>query len=82
MEDLDSKKKVLEEIMALMDEKEGEGLARHPKLVSAKVDVVKPEVANEENPSEALLQEKEESDEEELSPEMIQKVLEMYKDME
>jgi len=36
------KSKVLEELMSLMDEQEGENLKLHPKLVAAKITVAKP----------------------------------------
>lgn len=81
MQDLDAKKKVLSEIMDLMDEKEGDKLKTHPKLMAAKVEVVKPkiegleEIVSEEKPLESAM---EEASEEEISPEMIQKLLEMY----
>ena len=42
MKDFNLKNKVLEEIMGLMDEKEGDILKSHPKLVKAEVEVVKP----------------------------------------
>lgn len=73
MQDLDMKKKVAQEIMALMDEKDGERLKSHPKLMAAKIEVEKPEGEMGLEPeSEGL-----ESSEEELSPEMIEKLLEM-----
>lgn len=73
MQDLDLKKKVINEIMSLMDEKDGERLKSHPKLMAAKVSVEK------KDPMEALGEESEEmpEGEEELSPEMIKQLLEM-----
>ena len=78
MQDLESKKKVLEEIMCLMDEKEGESLKmKSPKFMSAK--------AASESPleSEEIPEVKEElaESEDELDPEMVKKILEMYKDI-
>lgn len=72
MQDMEMKKKVAQEIMALMDEKDGERLKSHPKLMAAKIEVEKPE-------SELELEAKPEGmeSEEELSPEMVQKLLEM-----
>lgn len=79
MKDLETKKKVLSEIMELMDEKEGENLKmKSPKFMAAKVEIEKPE---EEKPIEMMSGEAEE-DKEEMSPEMIQKLLEMYKDLQ
>lgn len=88
MKDLETKKKVLSEIMDLMDEKDGEMLKMHPKVLAAKVEVEKPEkedavsimkskMMGSEEPSEGL----EIESEDEMSPEMIKKMLEMYKDM-
>jgi len=86
MQNMDVKKKVLEEIMGLMDEKEGDKLKSHPKLMAAKVEVVKPEMVMEEG---SLEEEKMESPDEEskesdmdgLTPEMIQELLEKYESM-
>lgn len=79
MKDLETKKKVLSEIMELMDEKEGENLKmKSPKFMAAKVEIEKPE---EEKPIEMMSGEESE-EKEELSPEMVQKLLEMYKDLQ
>lgn len=78
MQDFDTKKKVLEEIMALMDEKEGESLKmKSPKFMAAKVEVEKP------TEDEIIPEEKEEigKSKDDMDPEMIQKILEMYQDL-
>lgn len=68
--------------MDLMDEKEGENLKSHPKLMAAKIEV--------EKPAEEMMEESEEvaapemaapSDDEEISPEMLQKLLEHFQDL-
>lgn len=71
--DLEMKEKILDEIAALMDEREGEDLKKHPKLMAAKVEVEEPEV--EEMPAE------EKPKEEEISPEMIQALMDHFKDL-
>lgn len=77
MTDIETKKKVLEEIMSLMDEKEGEKLKSHPKFMAAKIEVEKPEVeAKEIEPS---LEIEAEKPEDEISPEMIEMLLKKYK---
>lgn len=77
MQDMDIKKKVLEEIMGLMDEKEGEKLKSHPKLMAAKIEVEKPEAEIKE--IEPSVEPSEEA-EEEITPEMIDMLLKKYKD--
>lgn len=81
MKDLETKKKVLDEIIELMDEKEGENLKKKsPKFMAAKVEIQKPA---EEKPAELMSgEESEEGEKEEMTPEMIQKLLEMYKDLQ
>ena len=94
MQDMEIKKKVLDEIMELMDEKEGEKLKMHPKLMAAKIEVVKPkdsesemikekrmgDISEMEPNHEASETQDEESAEEEISPEMIELLLKKYKD--
>jgi len=78
MQDLELKNKILDEIMGMMDEKDGERLKSHPKFAAkAALAEPEPEIEAEE---EALKPEGEIS-EDEMSPEMIQKMLEMYKDL-
>lgn len=79
MEDLDLKKKVLQEMMDLMDQKDGESLKGHPKMMALKVEA-KPEVESPEPGVDPV--DGGESEEDELSPEMVQKILEMYKQMQ
>lgn len=94
MQDMEIKKKVLDEIMELMDEKEGDKLKMHPKLMAAKIEVVKPkdsesemikekrmgDISEMEPNHEASETQDEESAEEEISPEMIELLLKKYKD--
>lgn len=95
MQDMEIKKKVLSEIMDLMDEKDGEMLKMHPKVMAAKIEVAKPESEGavdmmkekmmgdkgEMMPGHESSESPEMESEEEMSPEMIKKVLEMYKDI-
>lgn len=94
MMDIETKKKVLEEIMSLMDEKEGEKLKSHPKFMAAKIEVAKPVEGDAEMMKEKMLGDESEmkpghelsespgveSSEEEISPEMIDMLLKKYKD--
>lgn len=78
MENFETKKKVLQEIMDLMDEKEGENLKmKSPKFMAAKVEVEKPSTPEDMPESETSISE----ESEELDPQTIQKILEMYKDL-
>lgn len=88
MLDLEMKKKVAQEIMDLMDQKDGERLKKHPKIVAASIEIDKKKPLDEmmskgeeaEESSEEIKsfgQEKSKEDEEEISPEMISKLLEM-----
>lgn len=83
MKDLQMKQGILKEIMGLMDSREGDRLKGHPKFVKASIDVVKPDaLEKDEDPAEEALEspdmEKKEGDEE-LSPEMIQMLLDKFK---
>lgn len=74
---MDLKSKVLDEIISLMDEKEGEGLKKKsPKFMAMSVEVKKP--SEKELPKVEIENEGEEM-EEELDPEMIKKLLEQLK---
>jgi hypothetical protein len=88
MKDLETKQKVLEEIMSLMDEKEGDKLKSHPKLMAAKIEIGKPKSEDGEDPAEELsespldeskehLLDEKPKDEEEVDPEMLKKLIEM-----
>ena len=79
MDEMEIKQKVLKEIMGLMDEKEGEGLKMHPKIMAAKIEVEKPEEKElfEDKEDEGLVKESED----EIDPESMQKLLDMYKKM-
>ena len=71
------KQNVLEQIMSLMDEMEGEKLkSKSPKFMKIQMGEVKP-IENENSPVEKLMESKEE--ESELDDEMIQKLEEMLK---
>lgn len=84
MQDLEMKKKIAQEIMDLMDSKDGERLkSKSPKFAKASVIEVDP-VEEKSESSDEMAKEKldpsfqgKESGDEELSPEMIQKLLEM-----
>ncbi len=67
MEDTELKSKVLEGMMEFMDELEGEKLKSHPRLMAAKMEV---------KPKEEI----EVESEEEVDPEMLQKLMEMLKE--
>ena len=85
MKNMDLKSKVLDEIISLMDEKEGEGLKKKsPKFMAMSIEMKKPDekdipkemMAEKMNPS---MEESEGEDGEELSPDLIQKLLEKLK---
>lgn len=81
MQDLDAKERILQEIMDLADEKEGEHLKSHPKLM-AKMQMEKPaaeEMPMGEEGGEGI--EMAVKSEEELTPEMIKKLLEMAEEL-
>lgn len=86
------KSKVLKELMAAMDEQDGERLKMHPKLVAAKLTIAKPIAKDEvkEEPSEEMMDEEDMSGMEgemdgmedlteldSLSPEMKAKIIKM-----
>lgn len=73
MKDLGMKQDILKEIMDLMDVNEGEKLKKHPKFAKVSVLEVEKKPKGEEMP---MMAEKEEGSEEELSPEMIEQLLE------
>ena len=81
MKDLETKQNVLKEIMALMDEREGDKLKSHPKLMAAKIEVEKPKGA--EGILEKLKNESPEAPEaeaeSEVTPEQLQKLLDHFK---
>ena len=66
---MELEKKVLKGIMEFLDGQEGESLKKHPKLMAMKVEKVEPALEVEKPEVES---------EEDLSPEMVQKILEMY----
>lgn len=69
--------KVIDEIIAMLDEQEGEKLKKHPKLMAMQVEVEKkPEMEMMEKPE---MEEVEKEEEMEITPELLQKLLEMSK---
>lgn len=86
MKDLAVRSKVLKEIMGLMDEKEGDKLKMHPKLMAMKIEKIEPmekgkmmgSPLEELNPSE---DEKAESelDSEEIDPETLAELVKLLK---
>lgn len=85
MKDLGIKQKTLQEIIDLMDEREGSELKNHPKLIAAKIEV-KPE-GESEDPLQALKSASADEDEsaedlpkdgDEVSPEDLKKLLEHF----
>lgn len=81
MKDLELKKNVLKEIMDLMDSREGDRL----KGLKAKPETVKLEVETDpedETQKEESVESEGEDSEENLSPEMIQMLLEKLKEQE
>jgi hypothetical protein len=76
---LEAKQRILSEMIDLMDQLEGEDLKKHPKFAVSKVEVENPEPGVDPvdggGPVEAAA-----GAEEELSPELIQQLLEMHKD--
>lgn len=72
---MELEKKVIDEIIAMLDEQEGEKLKKHPKLMAMQVEVEKkPEM---ETPK--MGEEVESEDEMEITPELLQKLLEQVK---
>ena len=88
MLDLEMKKKVAQEIMDLMDQKDGERLkSKSPKFMAATIEVEKKPKLEEEEKAESPMMEKSEDKahemgEGEMTPEMIQKLLEMLGEKE
>ena len=83
MKDMELKNKVLDEIMAMMKDKEVDGLKKKsPKFMAMSVEVEKPEAKMMEDKKEVMEpEEKMESEgEEELSDDMIKKLLEQLQD--
>lgn len=90
MKDMDLKKKVLSEIMDLMDAREDDRLKKHPKLMKAEIEVVKEEKKEDDEMTPEMMDEKEEvmdemSEEKEaemdIDPEMLQMLIEKMKEM-
>lgn len=84
MKDLELKQNVLQEIMDLMDSRDGDRLKNHPKLKPAAVAVEIEKVPKEESeeeiePKSEDPEMEEKDDEEEISPDMLQALLEKLK---
>lgn len=71
---MDIEKKVIEDIIAMLDEQEGEKLKKHPKLMSMEVEVEKKPM--EEKPE---MEESEDEPEMDLSPEMLAELMKLVK---
>ena len=93
MKDMDLKKKVLSEIMDLMDAREGDRLKKHPKLMKAEIEVVgaKPkedmmeegedDMKVEKNPKLDAKEDVAEGEMDDIDPEMLQKLKKKMKEM-
>ena len=75
MKDMGMKQNILKEIMDMMDMNEGEKLKKHPKFAKVSVLEIEKKPKGEEMPP-MMEKEKEEGGEDELSPEMIEQLLE------
>lgn len=73
---MDIEKKVLEDIIAMLDEQEGEKLKKHPKLMAMEVEVKKEPMVGEKPEME---EESEDESEMELSPEMLAELMKLVK---
>lgn len=78
---MELEKKVIDEIIAMLDEQEGEKLKKHPKLMAMEVEIEKkPKMDMMENPEMESEDESDDSESEmEITPEILQKLLEMSK---
>lgn len=74
---MELEKKVIDEIIAMLDEQEGEKLKKHPKVMAMQLEVEKKPELEMEAPK--MGEEIESEDEEEISPELLQKLLELSK---
>lgn len=78
---MDLEKKVIKGIMEFLDGQEGEKLKKHPKLMALNVEKVEPEALEAES-SEPVDEEKSEDlTADDLTPEMIKKLLAMHENM-
>lgn len=85
MKDLEIKKGILQEIMDMMDAREGDSLKKHPKFVAAKLEVSKPEeetetIETEEKP-EMMETSESEMTSDEISPEDLERLMELHKSL-
>lgn len=88
MKDMDLKKKVLSEIMDLMDAREGDRLKKHPKLMKAEIEVVNEEKKEDEDEMKVEMDPKLDAKEDvaegemdDIDPEMLQMLIEKMKEM-
>lgn len=72
---MDIEKKVIEDIIAMLDEQEGEKLKKHPKLMAMEVEVKKEPMMGEK----PEMEESEDESEMELSPEMLAELMKLVK---
>jgi len=75
MKDLAIKQGVLQEIMDLMDNREGNKLKSHPRLMAAKVTVAKPKCEMDEDEETASKSMDKMDDIADLDPEILDKLL-------
>lgn len=73
---MDIEKKVIEDIIAMLDEQEGEKLKKHPKLMAMEVEVEKKPMMGEKP---EIKEESEDESEMELSPEMLAELMKLVK---
>lgn len=83
MKDLDVKKSILEEIIKLMDDQEGEILKKHPKIAKVSVQSNDQELADELKDkviegAEEVSEKEPKKEEEELDEETLEKLKQMY----
>ena len=76
MKDVQAKKSVLKEIIDMMDDREREGLKKHPKLMTAEAEVETPEAEPEEKESDSVGEAKSEID-----PEDLERLMELHRSL-
>lgn len=83
---MEVKKQILQEIMDMMDSKEGDMLKKHPKIAKVDIQSNDPEMAEElkdklMNPDMEVEEPEEKKSEEDIDEETKQKLIEMYKSL-
>lgn len=83
MKDMMAKKEVLDEIMKLMDDKDGDMLRKHPKIAKVDIESNDPALADELKDKMMGVEGEEMSamdvEKSEMNPEDMQKLMELYK---